>query len=98
MRDPNRINDMITIVEDYWTRYPDLRLGQLLLNCVPESKDLYYVEDENLLVLMDSYYNKQKNICKHDGSRKLVNNSKFVCTKCGEVVREAIIAKLFDIT
>ncbi len=31
-----------------WKRYPTLRLGQLLLNSIPENK-LYYISDETLI-------------------------------------------------
>jgi hypothetical protein len=34
-------------------RYPHLRIGQLLLNCVPAGKDLFYTTDEELLTAME---------------------------------------------
>ncbi|MBV8068282.1 MAG: hypothetical protein JO270_00155 [Acidobacteriaceae bacterium] len=35
MRDPNRIPRILTLLRDYWTRYPDLRLGQIIVNFTP---------------------------------------------------------------
>lgn len=48
MRDPRRIKKVLKTIEDIWRQNPDLRLGQLLGNAVPESM-IYYIEDETLL-------------------------------------------------
>jgi hypothetical protein len=37
MRDPNRIPRVIALLTEYWTRYPDLRLGQIIMNFTPSS-------------------------------------------------------------
>lgn len=63
MRDPNRIKPIIQKLEDYWTRNPDLRLGQIIANCVRAHDgrlncDPFYLEDEDLvagLEKLDSY-------------------------------------------
>ena len=34
MRDPTRIDQILNLVRRVWTRSPDLRLGQLLVNTV----------------------------------------------------------------
>lgn len=47
-RDPRRIKEVLIKIETVWKQYPDLRLGQLLLN-VCGSRDLFMVEDEKLL-------------------------------------------------
>lgn len=36
-----------------WNNYPELRFGQLLLNSVLYSDDLYYMTDEELLKLLE---------------------------------------------
>ena len=47
-RDRGRIPEVLSKIEKVWMQYPDLRLGQLLLNvCGP--KDLFTLEDEDLL-------------------------------------------------
>jgi hypothetical protein len=35
MRDPARIRRVLALLEEYWTRYPDLRLGQIIMNFTP---------------------------------------------------------------
>ena len=34
-RDPSRIRRVLSLLEEYWTRYPDLRLGQIIMNFTP---------------------------------------------------------------
>ena len=43
-------------IGDVWKKYPDLRLGQLLLNCIGDPM-LYYVEDDKLVTVIKDYYN-----------------------------------------
>lgn len=47
MRDPKRIARMIEKLRVYWLAHPDLRLGQLIVNCIPAvSGPTFYVEDD----------------------------------------------------
>ena len=46
MRNPERISKILTELSEIWIQYPDLRLGQLLLNVINDSV-LYYIEDED---------------------------------------------------
>ena len=48
MRDISRIDSILKSVGDIWKNYPDLRLGQLLLNAVRDPM-LYYIEDDKLV-------------------------------------------------
>ena len=48
MRDVSRIDFILKSVGDVWKNYPDLRLGQLLLNVVRDPM-LYYIEDDKLV-------------------------------------------------
>lgn len=41
------ISKVLDIIRKIWMKYPNLRLGQLLMSAYPY--DLFYVEDENLL-------------------------------------------------
>ena len=49
MRDPKRIDEMLSTISEIWHKYPDLRLCQLLGNCFPAGGDLYYIEDDIVL-------------------------------------------------
>ena len=48
MRDPNRIPIVLERVRQVWEANPQWRLGQLLCT-VAEWKDLYYLEDEEVV-------------------------------------------------
>ena len=49
MRDPSRIKNILTEIEEIWEEYSDWRFGQLLCNiCYYEGKDIFYIEDEVL--------------------------------------------------
>ena len=55
MRDPKRIDVILTALGNIWHKYPDMRLGQLIGN-VLEGPSLYYVEDSGLInALKDAY-------------------------------------------
>ena len=55
MRDPKRIDVVLTALGDIWCKYPDMRLGQLIGN-VLDGPNLYYVEDDGLVkALKDAY-------------------------------------------
>ena len=55
MRDPNRINKILKEIGIIWKQYPDLRLGQLILNVINDPA-LYYIEDEELVKLLKQIY------------------------------------------
>lgn len=55
MRDPQRIDRLLEQLRFIWKKYPDMRLGQMLINCVSPSK-IYYIEDEDLSVLLEKQY------------------------------------------
>jgi len=57
MRDPDRIKSMLKHIETIWSKHPDLRLGQLLLNSC-DSVQLYYIEDSDLMNKLISLYNE----------------------------------------
>jgi hypothetical protein len=57
MRDPERIDGVLAVIREVWKRYPDLRLGQLLVNAVQPSEpcsELYSVEDAPLVRKLES--------------------------------------------
>jgi hypothetical protein len=48
MRDAERIDPVLSKISAIWKKYPDLRLGQLIVNLLPSNfrSDPFYVEDE----------------------------------------------------
>jgi hypothetical protein len=55
MRDPKRIRKILKEIGDVWETYPDLRLGQMLLN-VFNNSDIYHIEDEDLVKALKEFY------------------------------------------
>ena len=55
MRDKGRIKVVLRTIEEIWKDNPNLRLGQLLCNAVPESW-IYYIEDDQLLDAICKFY------------------------------------------
>ena len=54
-RDPQRINPTLNIIRNIWYKFPELRLGQLLTNITPAGKDLFYLEDDELIERLKEY-------------------------------------------
>jgi len=55
MRDPNRIEPILSLIREIWYKYPDLRLTQLIMNSLKMNQDPYYVEDEILEKALKKY-------------------------------------------
>ena len=55
MRDKKRIPKTLKLIEKIWTKYPDLRLMQLILNCVDEGATYHTEDDELVRILKDTY-------------------------------------------
>ena len=60
-RDPLRIPEILKRLFEVWVQHPDLRLGQLLINVVPSSTGMYYIENDGLLSTVEDFYEE------HDG-------------------------------
>ncbi len=57
MRHPERIDQVLAVVREVWHRYPDLRLGQLIVNAVQPDEpcsQVYSVEDTALVRKLES--------------------------------------------
>lgn len=65
MRDPKRIDVILTALSNIWHKYPDMRLGQLIGN-VLEGVGLYYVEDDGLVNALKDAYEGAKEPVKFD--------------------------------
>lgn len=51
MRDPARIDEMVALLRALWMKYPDWRLGQLILNAHAVASapgEAYFAEDDVL--------------------------------------------------
>ena len=55
MRKEERIDPTLERLGKVWKEYPDLRLGQLILN-VARDPMLYYLEDEELIKTLEEFY------------------------------------------
>lgn len=55
MRDPDRIDKVLNRIKEIWKKFPDLRLGQLILNVIQDPA-LYYIEDADLAELLEKFY------------------------------------------
>lgn len=53
MRNPKRIPNILKEIEKHWQKYPDLRLGQLLINVAGHI--LFYIEDEDLVKKLEEF-------------------------------------------
>ena len=49
MRDPKRIDQILSLIGEIWHKNPDLRLTQLIMNALQMNQDPYYIEDYILL-------------------------------------------------
>lgn len=58
MRDPKRINKCLRKIKEIWSKHPDLRLGQLIVNAVPEIY-LYHIEDDVLIECIQKSFPKE---------------------------------------
>ena len=63
MRDPRRIDEILELIEVFWKKYPDMRLGQIISSAIWfggwDDKDPFYCEDDLL----------------RDGLSELINNA-----------------------
>ncbi len=56
-RNPQRISEVLDLIEAIWRKYPDLRLCQILDNIHSKSvHQLYYIEDDELYRLLCEIY------------------------------------------
>jgi len=69
MDSPERINEILPILQSAWERVPDWRLGQLMVNLLGEVRDEYkfskndpfYLEDDVLLLALQRFLEKTEN-------------------------------------
>lgn len=56
MRDKERIPGILARLKDVREKYPDLRLGQLIVNVVDDAYLLYILEDKELIESIEEVY------------------------------------------
>lgn len=54
MRNPERIIPLCERLAEAWEKLPDLRLGQLLVDSLG-GKDPFYIEDEDLIRMLERF-------------------------------------------
>lgn len=60
MRDPKRIEPILSLIREIWTKAPDLRLTQLIMNSLGISYDPYFIDDDDLEKALKEYNKKIK--------------------------------------
>ena len=59
MRDPNRIYKFLAELQTVWAKYPDLRFGQLLEDCLilagHDLNSMYNLEDDEFIEIIKSF-------------------------------------------
>lgn len=80
IRTENDINLILQKLGYIWKKYPNLRLGQLLVNVI-DIANLFYIEDNNLLTRMASCYKVNLN----DFVPTEINNTETGLTNKGKV-------------
>ena len=62
MRDPNRIAHLLVLLGRLWKQSPDLRFAQIIeiLKSKLGTDDMFYVEDEDLIKLLERMVDKDK--------------------------------------
>jgi uncharacterized protein YihD (DUF1040 family) len=58
MRDIKRIKPFLERLEKIWSKYPDLRFGQMVINYTQmQHFDGYHIEDEEMITALENLYN-----------------------------------------
>lgn len=56
MRNPQRIDLFLKSIKEQWEQMPDIRFGQLICNILKlEDTQLFYIEDDKFLELLDKH-------------------------------------------
>ena len=64
MRDKNRIEPFAKEIAELWKNVPDWRFGQLMSNLLgyaqqKTNRDIFFIEDEEMLSILKSFFEKQ---------------------------------------
>ena len=63
MRDPNRIDEFLDKLKEYWKQIPDWRFGQLIENVmrfanVDWPNRLFFIEDNDFIHYMNEFFER----------------------------------------
>lgn len=63
MRNPNRIYEILNLLQRGWEKVPDWRLGQLIENLKRyiNIDDLFYIEDDELVEKIINFFDLEEN-------------------------------------
>ena len=64
MRDPNRIDEILSVIERIWKDNPDFRLGQLMVIGAKPNRpcpQIFYKEDDDVLAGLLDFEERMKN-------------------------------------
>ena len=63
MRNPNRIYEILNLLQRGWEKVPDLRFGQLIENLKRyiNIDDLFYIEDDELVEKIIDFFDLEEN-------------------------------------
>lgn len=63
MRNPNRIYEILNLLQRGWEKIPDLRFGQLIENLKRyiDVDDLFYIEDDELVEKIIDFFDLEEN-------------------------------------
>ena len=51
---------MLELIKAAWKKYPDIRLGQLITNCITTEEDLFYIEDDKLFQRIECIFGQSE--------------------------------------
>ena len=62
MRNPNRIYEILNLLQRGWEKVPDLRFGQLIENLKKyiDVDDLFYIEDDELVEKIINFFDLEE--------------------------------------
>ena len=63
MRNPNRIYEILNLLQRGWEKVPDLRFGQLIENLKRyiNIDDLFYIEDDEMVEKIINFFDLEEN-------------------------------------
>lgn len=94
-RDPDRIDDVLDVLETYWKENADLRLGQIVVNISQDiglGDDTFYLEDDTVQAWLEHVIEPEPSLicsgpaeCTHNEQEMVrgPDGDSFICRACG---------------
>ena len=82
MRDPKRIQKFCNQLAEIWSKVPDWRFGQLVVNVL--GRDAFYIEDDRAMKCFEIYFDEvyKKNKQSKDVDKTNNNYASILCEYC----------------